>query len=280
MDDLDADLFGTKNIPKITSATKPDPFISDTIPMVAVKSEPSVKFTPTIAKSKKSELLSELFGADDEEEINKNAKEPSLSAQFQSKSPQMNFKLETPSMPIEIKSPVNFETDYNASLSGSYMPLTGERRKRNIQRNKPVEDLWGEFMQPAAHDTNLSKSAERTQLTDISQPHSSENLPTAIETRINKEATPKLKSGENDKEQISSIPAPSWAPTSVKFELTEDIEEKILTLLKDEQQKTRNELMEKFEDNLRELKEENSTLKGEITILMDKVSSQELQTQV
>lgn len=265
MDDLDAGLFGTSStMPKPSTSTAPAVSKPILAPAVETKAKPIVfdtKPVPIISgKSKKSELLAELFGAEEEQN------EPSLSFQLEPISGQYPPRSVSPVFKIDSLTKGAEERganvqDYNQASTEPYVPMlsAGDRRKRTITRNKPIEDFWGEFLQPESIEP---KSV------DIIQSAPEE---ISLEIRPPETTRPTLNrsTAEIRGPSFQNITHPPAKPVTThqntaKFELTDEIKEKILSMIKKEQEINNKTHEENFEIRLTELGSENNSLREEI----------------
>jgi hypothetical protein len=270
MDDLDAGLFGTSG-----SMLKPPstaPAVSKPATAVSYAEIKSVDTKPVqiaAGKSKKSELLAELFGAEEEQtEQSLSFQLEPISGQYPPKSISPVFKFDSLTKTTEEKSAI--VRDYNEAPIESYVPTlsVGERRKRTITRTKPVEDLWGEFLQP---DSTGPKSAEATSFPED---------PPVLEYRPPEVTAPKLDRSSKIREtSFQNLPPAKSIITQQmnipKFELTDEIKEKILSMIKNEQEINNKIQEENFEIRLAELRSENSSQSLEIKNLKQQTSQQD-----
>lgn len=262
MDELDAGLFGTSSsMPKPSISTLPAKSkLSAPMASAEIKKEIDTKPVPiSTGKSKKSELLAELFGAEEEqtEQSLSYLLEP-ISGQYPPKSMSPVFKFDSITKTAEEKG-ANVR-DYKEAPTDSYVPMlsAGERRKRTITRNKPLEDYWGEFLQP---ESTEPKSAEVKSFPEES----------SLEFRPPETSAPKLDRSTIEIRGTAATfqnlaPAKSIIThqNTAKFELTDEIKEKILSMIKKEQEINNKTQEEIFETRLAELGSENETLREEM----------------
>ena len=268
MDDLDAGLFGS-SIPKPTStapaASKPTTAVS----YAETKAIDSKPVQISAGKSKKSELLAELFGAEEEQnEQSLSFQLEPISGQYPPKSISPVFKFDSLTKTTEERGAI--VRDYNEAPIESYVPMlsAGERRKRTITRTKPVEDFWGEFLQP---DSSDPKSAAATIFPADPVPEYTPPKTTAPKLDRNSSKISET-SFQNVPPAKSIITQPMNIP---KFELTDEIKQKILSMIKKEQEINNKTQEENFETRLAELGSENASLSLEIKILKQQASQQD-----
>ncbi|XP_065347314.1 ELKS/Rab6-interacting/CAST family member 1 [Cloeon dipterum] len=256
MDDLDAGLFGTANIPKTVPNKSPSPPLPDPDVQESYKIIPAAtKSAPLgIPKSKKSELLAELFGSDVEEVLPKEVK-PKI--EFDIRQPPSN-----PAIPI-----VREKDDVQGSLN-SYEPSPGIRGRRRAGKPKPTEVLWEEFLQPEKYLEKPRTEEKDAKVKDNRAPLHLEILKTEDEL------VPRV---EERRRVADAIPAPQESKpvaAAVKFELTDKMKEQILAMIKEEQQKQSEDINSRLKEELRILKQQNLEFKERLGQLEGLVASQ------
>jgi hypothetical protein len=273
VDDLDANLFGTKNVPKFDVLKKPDTISAShrELPLKSFEATAATKNSaPIPVKNKKSDLLSELFGADDEDSGD-NFRDESLQFKPKSPSPATNFKLDAPLKTVNVaktSTVIVTEDKNNDSLSGSYFPLSGERRKRNFQRNKPVDDLWNEFIMPGTQQEMKEKILD-TKDVPAAGKAIFETSPRATDNFLE---THKRQYENATEKTINSVP--SATPKSLDLH-KDEIERIVLALIAEKQEAFMIDVEEKLQRQVQQLNEENARLGEEIISLNEKVHAQE-----
>jgi hypothetical protein len=269
MDDLDAGLFGTSSsMPKppttAPAASKP----ATAVAFAETKAMDTKSVQISAGKSKKSELLAELFGAEEEKtEQSLSFQLEPISGQYPPKSMSPVFKFDSLTKAVEERG-ANVR-DYNEAPTESYVPMLsgGERRKRTITRNKPVEDFWGDFLQPDSTEPKSfeAKSFPEEPLREFRPPE----MPAPKldrSTEIRGTSFQNLPPAKSMNTQQMNVP---------KFELTDEIKEKILSMIKKEQEINNKTQEESFETRLAELGSENANMSVEIEHLKRQASQQE-----